>query len=107
MTLEQYWSAFLKRWKLIILCIAIVGLGAYIGSKLMTPEYQSTTLIEVNILSSNNQTDINTTDSTGTPANTKANWYSHKSDSHTTSKEGKRCADRYPGSSTECFTAAV
>ncbi len=62
MTLEQYWSAFLKRWKLIILCIVLVGLGAYIGSKLMTPEYQSTTLIEVNILSSNNQTDINTSE---------------------------------------------
>src|SRR6266566_2861174 len=59
MTLEQYWNALLKRWKLIILSIAVVGLGAYIGSKLMTPVYQSTALIEVNVLSNNNQTDIN------------------------------------------------
>ncbi len=59
MTLEQYWNALLKRWKLIILSIAVVGLGAYIGSKLMTPLYQSTALIEVNVLSNNNQTDIN------------------------------------------------
>jgi non-specific protein-tyrosine kinase len=62
MTFEQYWSAFLKWWKLIILCVVIVGLGAYFGSKLITPLYESGTLIEVNILSSNNQTDINTSE---------------------------------------------
>ena len=62
MTLEQYWSALVKRWSLIVLCLLIVGLGAYVGSKLMTPLYQSTALVEVNILSSNNQTDINTSE---------------------------------------------
>jgi non-specific protein-tyrosine kinase len=62
MTLEQYWSALVKRWGLIVLCLLIVGLGAYIGSKLMTPLYQSTALVQVNILSSNNQTDINTSE---------------------------------------------
>ncbi len=62
MTLEQYWSALVKRWSLIVLCLLIVGLGAYVGSKLMTPLYQSTALVQVNILSSNNQTDINTSE---------------------------------------------
>ena len=62
MTLEQYWSALVKRWGLIVLCLLIVGLGAYIGSKLMTPLYQSTALVQVNILLSNNQTDINTSE---------------------------------------------
>ncbi len=59
MTLEQYWNALLKRWKLIILSIAVVGLGAYIGSKLMTPLYQATALVEISIRSDTNQTDIN------------------------------------------------
>ena len=59
MTLEQYWSALLKRWKLIALCLVVVGLGAYIGSKLMTPVYQSMALIEISIRSNNNQADIN------------------------------------------------
>jgi len=62
MTLEQYWSAVRKRWKLIVLCLVVVGLGAYIFSKLTTPLYQSTALVEVNILSNNNQTDINTSE---------------------------------------------
>src|SRR2546425_2076483 len=62
MTLEQYWSALIKRWKLIILSLLVVGLGAYIASKFMTPLYQSTALIEVNVLSNNNQTDINTSE---------------------------------------------
>src|SRR5918911_3331752 len=58
MALEQYWDALIKRWKLIILCLVIVGLGAYIARKLMPPQYQSMALIEVSIRSSNNQADI-------------------------------------------------
>src|SRR5436309_9204083 len=58
MTLEQSWSALLKRWKLIILCLMLVGLGTYIGSRLMTPVYQSTALVEITIRSSNYQADI-------------------------------------------------
>jgi uncharacterized protein involved in exopolysaccharide biosynthesis len=45
MTLEQYGSALIKRWKLIVLCLVVVGLGVYIASKLMTPQYQSTALV--------------------------------------------------------------
>src|SRR5207248_8713071 len=59
MTLEQYWDALIKRWKLIILCLVIVGLGAYVASKLMTPEYQSMALVEISIRSDTNQADIN------------------------------------------------
>src|SRR6266436_322992 len=40
MTLEQYWIILIKQWKLVVTCFIIVGLGAYIGSKLMKPIYQ-------------------------------------------------------------------
>src|SRR5438128_1668295 len=62
MALEQYRGALLKRWKLIILCFLVVGLGAYIGSKLMTPLYQSTALVEVTVRSDSNQVDINSSE---------------------------------------------
>ncbi len=54
MTLEQYWTVLLKQWKLIVICFVIVGIGAFIGSKLMKPLYQSTALVQVVIRSSNN-----------------------------------------------------
>ena len=57
MTLERYWSILLKQWKLILACLLLVGLGAYIGSKLMTPIYESSVLVEVDIRSGNNQAD--------------------------------------------------
>ena len=59
MTLERYWSLLTKQWRLIVACIVIVGLGTYIGSKLVTPIYQSTTLIQVAIHGSNNSADYN------------------------------------------------
>jgi Mrp family chromosome partitioning ATPase len=59
MTFEQFWVIVIKHWKLIILCFLAVGMGAYIGSKLMTPLYQSSALVEVAIRSSNNQADYN------------------------------------------------
>lgn len=59
MTLERYWSVLTKQWKLIVACIVVVGLGTYIGSKLVTPIYQSTTLIQVAIHSSNSSADYN------------------------------------------------
>jgi Mrp family chromosome partitioning ATPase/capsular polysaccharide biosynthesis protein len=59
MTLEQSWSVPIKRWKLIFLCLMIAGLGAYGASRLMTPAYQSSSLVEASIHSNNNQTDIN------------------------------------------------
>ncbi len=60
MTLEQYRVILIKRWKLILLCFLLVGLGAFIGSKLMKPVYQSSALVQVVIRSSNNnQADYN------------------------------------------------
>ena len=55
MTLEQYWIILIKQWKLVVTCFIIVGLGAYIGSKLMKPIYQSSVLVQVAIQSGNNQ----------------------------------------------------
>ncbi len=57
MTLAQYWVILLRRWKLIVFCFLVVGAGAYLGSKLMTPLYQSTTLVQITIRSVNNQAD--------------------------------------------------
>ncbi len=59
MTFEHYWAILVKQWKLIVLCFVVVGLGTYIGSKLMTPLYQSTVLVQVAISSQNNQADYN------------------------------------------------
>jgi len=59
MSFGQFWSIILKQWKLILICFLIVGLGTYIGSKLITPLYQSTALVQVAIRSGNNQADYN------------------------------------------------
>ena len=59
MTFGQFWSLILKQWKVILICFLIVGLGTYIGSKLITPLYQSTALVQVAIRSGNNQADYN------------------------------------------------
>jgi tyrosine-protein kinase len=57
MTIAQYWTMLAKRWRLIVICIAVVGLGAYIGSRLMTPLYQSTVLVQVAIRVGSSQAD--------------------------------------------------
>ena len=60
MTLEQYWTILIKRWKLVVICFLLVGMGTFIGSKLMKPLYQSSVLVQVIIRSSNNnQADYN------------------------------------------------
>ncbi len=59
MSLEQYWAVLIKQWLLIVICFLIMGLGAFIGSKLMTPIYQSSALVQVAIRSNNNQADYN------------------------------------------------
>lgn len=60
MTIEQYWAIVIKRWYIILICFLVVGLGAYIDSKLMTPLYQSSVIVQVVIRSgSNNQADYN------------------------------------------------
>src|SRR5260370_37309693 len=55
MSFEQFWTVLLKQWKLIVICLLVIGLGAYIGSKFMTPRYQSSVLGEVTIQTTNNQ----------------------------------------------------
>ncbi len=57
MTLDQYLMKLVKRWKLIVSCIVLLGVAAYIGSRLMTPIYQSTALVQVAFQSNNNQSD--------------------------------------------------
>ncbi len=59
MTLEQFLIKLVKQWKLMVICIAAVGVGAYLGSRLMIPVYQSTALVQIAIRSNNNQADIN------------------------------------------------
>src|SRR5947209_10205382 len=59
MTFDQYWAALVKQWRLIIISFIVVGLGAYIASRFMTPIYQSTTVVQVTIRSGNNQADYN------------------------------------------------
>ena len=59
MSFEQFWVILVKQWRLIIISFLVVGLGAYIGSKLMTPIYQSSALVQVAIHSSTNQADYN------------------------------------------------
>jgi Mrp family chromosome partitioning ATPase/capsular polysaccharide biosynthesis protein len=55
MTLEQYWVMLKKRWPIIFICFLTVGLGAFIGSKLMKPLYQSSELVQVVIRSNSDQ----------------------------------------------------
>jgi Mrp family chromosome partitioning ATPase/capsular polysaccharide biosynthesis protein len=59
MTLEQFWSILLKQWRLVLFSFLVVGLGAFIGSKLMKPVYQSSVLVQVVLRSNSNQADYN------------------------------------------------
>src|SRR5437660_5086885 len=59
MTLGRYVGIMGKRWRLITTCIVVVTLSAYLASKLMTPLYQSSVLIQITIHSGTNQADIN------------------------------------------------
>src|SRR5207237_4054482 len=57
MTFAQYWATLIKQWKLIVICFVLVGVGSYAVSKLLTPLYQSSVLINVAVRSANNQSD--------------------------------------------------
>src|SRR5260370_35412001 len=59
MSLERFWIILIKRWKLIVICFIVVGLGTYIGSKRLTPLYQSTVLVQVALSSGNTASDYN------------------------------------------------
>lgn len=59
MSLEQYWNIFAKQWKLVVICFLCAGLAAFLISKLMTPVYQSSALVQVSISSTNSSADYN------------------------------------------------
>ena len=59
MSLEHYWAALLKQWKLIVICFVVVGSGAYIGSKLLIPMYRSTVVVQVAVSLGNSSADYN------------------------------------------------
>src|SRR5947209_979018 len=57
MTFQHYWTIMVKRWKLVMICLVIVSLGALIVSKLMTPIYASSALVQITIRSSSSSAD--------------------------------------------------
>jgi Mrp family chromosome partitioning ATPase/capsular polysaccharide biosynthesis protein len=57
MTFAQYLNALKKRWKFIVICVVLLGAGAYFGSKLMKPAYQSAALVQIGFSSAGNQSD--------------------------------------------------
>jgi capsular polysaccharide biosynthesis protein len=56
--IEHYWKILLKRWKLIIISFVITGLAVFAVSKLMTPMYQSATVVQIAVSSNNSQANI-------------------------------------------------
>lgn len=60
MTLAQQWTIIVKRYKFILTCMLLIGLGALGASRLMTPQYQATVLVQIAIPSTgSNTTDYN------------------------------------------------
>lgn len=59
MAVQHYWNVMVKHWKLIVVCFTLLGLGAFIVSRFMTPLYQATAVVQIAIRSSSNQADYN------------------------------------------------
>lgn len=57
MTLTQFWTTLVRQWKIILLCILVVGIGTFAKSKLTTPLYQSSVLVQVSV--GTGSTDLN------------------------------------------------
>jgi capsular polysaccharide biosynthesis protein/MinD-like ATPase involved in chromosome partitioning or flagellar assembly len=55
MTFEQFYRILIKHWRLVVICSLFVGLGAFFGSKQMTPLYQSSALVEIVFIPGNTQ----------------------------------------------------
>jgi Mrp family chromosome partitioning ATPase/capsular polysaccharide biosynthesis protein len=100
MTLEQYWTILGKRWKLILACFIIVALGAYIGTKLLTPLYQSTALVQVTIRSQSNQADYSSLLASDELVQTEAQLA-------TSNSVLRDVASRYPGMTAEQLAKEV
>ncbi len=55
MTFEQFYRILIKHWRLVVICSLLVGLGAFFGTKQMTPLYQSSALVEIIFIPGNTQ----------------------------------------------------
>jgi len=71
-TLKRFLEIMRKHWVLVLLCLLVVGLGSYIGSRLTPRTYQSTVLVHVKIPSGSNQIDSNSLLASGQLAQTEA-----------------------------------
>lgn len=100
MTLEHYWIILLKQWKLIVGCFLLVGLGTVIASKLTTPLYQSTALVQVAISTNNNATDINNLQASDQLVQTEAQLA-------TSGPVMKEVASHYPGLTPDTLSREV
>ncbi len=56
-TLIHYWNTVVKQWRIIGICVVVVGLATYLVSNLIPPIYRSSTLVQVAVGSISNQTD--------------------------------------------------
>jgi capsular exopolysaccharide synthesis family protein len=56
MTAEELRTVLIRRWRIIVACTLCAGLGAFLGTLLMTPVYQSTVTLEVQASLSNSDT---------------------------------------------------
>ena len=101
MTFEQFWTILIKQWKLVIICFLFVGIGAFVGSKLMKPVYQSSALVQVVIRSSsNNQADYNALMASDQLVQTEATLA-------TSSSVLREVASHYPGLTVSEFAGSV
>ena len=55
MTFERFLITLMKRWQVVVICFIVAGLGAYIGSKQVTPLYKSSAVVQVVFRPTQNQ----------------------------------------------------
>lgn len=100
MTFAQHWATLIKQWKLIVICFVLVGVGSYTVSKLLTPLYQSSVLINVAVHSANNQSDYTSLLASDQLVQTEAQLA-------TTDPVLREVASHYPGLSPEDLSKRV
>lgn len=100
MTFDNYWTIFVKHWKLILSCFLVVGIGTGIISKLMTPIYQANAVVQVSVRSVNSQADYNNLLASDQLVQTEAQLA-------TTTAVLSEVASHYPGLSVEQLTKKV
>src|SRR5438094_5925427 len=100
MTIEKHLLALLKRWKLLVMCVVLLGLAAYIGSILMTPIFQSVALVQIAFSSNTNQSDYTSLLASDQLVQTEASLA-------TSDKVLREVASHYPGLSLEQLSKQV